>query len=109
MNERYRKWYQGRGSEVGRGLWGLEMVGSPTGSVGVESNNRPEGKAVETGMGDGREAVETGLGDERDEWEKEKRREKRRGLRGMEIPWEVGEEMGRGEGGSGIGVPRSRL
>ncbi|KAL8951739.1 MAG: hypothetical protein Q9222_002318 [Ikaeria aurantiellina] len=30
MSERYRKWYSGRGSEVGKGLWGLEIV-SPSG------------------------------------------------------------------------------
>lgn len=26
MNERWRMWYQGRGSEVGKGLWSLEIV-----------------------------------------------------------------------------------
>ncbi|KAL8922596.1 MAG: hypothetical protein Q9208_005100 [Pyrenodesmia sp. 3 TL-2023] len=26
MNERWKMWYQGRGSEVGKGLWGLEIV-----------------------------------------------------------------------------------
>ncbi|KAI4122416.1 MAG: hypothetical protein LQ338_005839 [Usnochroma carphineum] len=29
MNERWRMWYEGRGSEVGRGLWSLEIVASP--------------------------------------------------------------------------------
>lgn len=29
MNERWRLWYQGRGSEVGRGLWSLEIKTSP--------------------------------------------------------------------------------
>ena len=28
MNKRYQMWYQGRGSEVGRGLWNLEIVPS---------------------------------------------------------------------------------
>ncbi|KAL9009204.1 MAG: hypothetical protein Q9180_009422, partial [Flavoplaca navasiana] len=32
MNERYARWYQGRGSEIGRGFWGLEIV--PAGNSG---------------------------------------------------------------------------
>lgn len=32
MNERYARWYQGRGSEIGRGFWSVGIV-SP-GSIG---------------------------------------------------------------------------
>ena len=28
MGERYKLWYQGRGSEIGRGLWGVEILPS---------------------------------------------------------------------------------
>ncbi|KAL8734527.1 MAG: hypothetical protein Q9166_001427 [cf. Caloplaca sp. 2 TL-2023] len=34
MRERYAKWYQGRGSEIGRGLWGLEIVSPSAGGEG---------------------------------------------------------------------------
>lgn len=49
MSERYRKWYQGRGSEVGRGYWSLQIT--PPGG--------------------------------------------RKGLRGSELPWEVGDHSNR--------------
>ncbi len=35
MNERWRMWYQGRGSEVGKGLWSLKIAVPNGGNVGV--------------------------------------------------------------------------
>ncbi|KAL8868835.1 MAG: hypothetical protein Q9198_008046 [Flavoplaca austrocitrina] len=41
MNERYARWYQGRGSEIGRGFWGLEIV--PPGNSGGGANTDGKG------------------------------------------------------------------
>ncbi|KAL8832390.1 MAG: hypothetical protein Q9170_004891 [Blastenia crenularia] len=40
MSERYKKWYQGRGSEVGRGFWSLEIL-APTGRKGLRGSDLP--------------------------------------------------------------------
>ncbi|KAI4244644.1 MAG: hypothetical protein L6R40_002848 [Gallowayella cf. fulva] len=69
MSERYAKWYQGRGSEIGKGLWGLEIVSPGNGGGGG-------------GGGGGRI-----------------------GLKGCDVPWEIGD---RGKICQ-IGPPKSRL
>ncbi|KAL9601880.1 MAG: hypothetical protein Q9219_002233 [cf. Caloplaca sp. 3 TL-2023] len=40
MGERYRKWYQGRGSEIGRGYWSLQIT-APDGRKGVRGSDLP--------------------------------------------------------------------
>ncbi|KAL8887712.1 MAG: hypothetical protein Q9215_004749 [Flavoplaca cf. flavocitrina] len=47
MNERYARWYQGRGSEIGRGFWGLEIV--PPGNSGGGANTDGKGPVNITG------------------------------------------------------------
>ncbi|KAI4244229.1 MAG: hypothetical protein L6R42_010510 [Xanthoria sp. 1 TBL-2021] len=46
MNERYARWYQGRGSEIGRGFWGVEIV-PPAGGV-----KAADGRGVSVGDND---------------------------------------------------------
>ncbi|KAI4258842.1 MAG: hypothetical protein LQ352_001053 [Teloschistes flavicans] len=86
MNERWRMWYQGRGSEVGKGLWSLELV--PSSVSGSGSGDSGDGRKTAWAMGKG--------------WESDG------------VPWEVGEE-GRGKRESesvvrgGVEMPKSRL
>ena len=42
MNERYARWYQGRGSEIGKGFWGLEIVphGNSGGGANIDGGDR---------------------------------------------------------------------
>ncbi|KAL8941282.1 MAG: hypothetical protein Q9216_002343 [Gyalolechia sp. 2 TL-2023] len=40
MSERYKKWYQGRGSEVGRGYWSLQIA-APGGRKGLRRSALP--------------------------------------------------------------------
>lgn len=82
MNERWRMWRQGRGSEVGKGLWSLELVPSSVSGSGTGSGDSGDGR---------RAALVSGSGGE-----------------GDGVPWEVGEE-GRRRESMGVGMPRSRL
>ena len=47
MNERYARWYQGRGSEIGTGFWGLEIF--PPGNSGGDANTDGKGPVNFTG------------------------------------------------------------
>lgn len=40
MSERYKKWYEGRGSEVGRGYWSLQIT-PPGGRKGLRGSELP--------------------------------------------------------------------
>ncbi|KAL8647378.1 MAG: hypothetical protein Q9226_006456, partial [Calogaya cf. arnoldii] len=61
MNERYARWYQGRGSEIGKGFWGLEIV--------------PPGGGVKAGSGDANVGGEIVAGNEEGNGEQSKTRE----------------------------------
>lgn len=88
MNERYARWYQGRGSEIGRGFWSVGIV-SPGSGSGGGGLNATRG----TSVSDNHTTKKT---ERRNPWEIE-------GLIGKE-------DKGKGRDSEiGIGVPKSRL
>ncbi|CAL8583153.1 hypothetical protein XPA_008787 [Xanthoria parietina] len=101
MNERYARWYQGRGSEIGRGFWSVGIVSPGSGNSGGGGGGGSGGAGLNASHGrsvsDDHNTKKT---ERRNPWEiegligKESRSKGKGKTRGSEI---------------GIGVPKSRL
>ncbi len=97
MNERYARWYQGRGSEIGRGFWSVGIVSPGSGSGGGGGGGGSGGGGLNATRG-------TSVSDNHTTKKTERRN-----------PWEIEGLIGKEDKGKGrdseigIGVPKSRL